>query len=147
MSSLAQSISTSTTGPSNLPDNSLPNNTRCGTLDFMGFKNVGKEIVEEVPYGLYVWVTEEDWVVQDDDGNVMNVFAIKGDRAAMDAIRQAAVYYGFPDGKPVFWSGRRRIDDEELENQQQRQRWGLEPDPLNYAALVDEVKEKHSNNG
>lgn len=113
----------------------------------MGFKNVGKQVIEEVPYGLYVWETPEGWVVQDDDANVMNVFAMKGDRKAIDALRQAAAYYGFPEGRAVFWSGRRRIDDEELETQVQRQKWGLEPDPLNYAALVDEAKERSLNNG
>lgn len=113
----------------------------------MGFKNVGKEVIEEVPYGLYVWETPEGWVVQDDDANVMNVFAMKGDVRAIDALRQAAAYYGFPEGRPVFWSGRRRIDDEELEHQVQRQKWGLEPDPMNYAALVDEAKERNTNNG
>lgn len=113
----------------------------------MGFTTVNKELIEEVPYGLYVWETDEGWIVQDDDANVMNVFAMKGDRKAMDAIRQAAAHWGYPEGKPVFWSGRRRIDDEELENQLQRQRWGLEPDPMNFAALQDEAKERHSNNG
>ena len=116
-------------------------------MTVMSLKSIGKEVVEEVPYGLYVWVTPDEWVVQDDDGNVMNVFAMKGDRKAMDAIRQAAVYYGFPEGRPVFWSGRRRISDEELEEQAMRQRWGLEPDPMNYAAIKDEIKERHLNNG
>lgn len=113
----------------------------------MGFTSVDKQLIEEVPYGLYVWETEGGWIVQDDDANVMSVFAMKGDRKAIDALRQAAVYYGHPDGKPVFWSGRRQISDEELDMQLQRQKWGLEPDPLNYAALVDEAKERHSNNG
>lgn len=110
----------------------------------MGFKTVNTELVEEVPYGLYVWVCPDEWVVQDDDGNVMNVFAIKGDRKAMDALRQAAAHFGYPEGKPVFWSGRRRINDEELKSQQDRQRWGLEPDPLNYSAIKDEIREKHA---
>lgn len=113
----------------------------------MSLKTVNKEVIEEVPYGLYVWVCPDEWVVQDDDGNVMNVFAMKGDLKAIDALRQAAAYYGFPEGRAVFWSGRRRIDDEELEHQVQRQRWGLEPDPLNYAALVDEAKERNMTNG
>lgn len=112
----------------------------------MGFSNVGKQLVEEVPYGMYVWVTDidgDEWVVQDDDANVMNVFAIKGDRRAIDAITQAARYYGFPQGKAVFWSGRRRIDDEELDYQQQRERFGLEPDPLNVPALEAEARQRH----
>lgn len=111
----------------------------------MSFKTTNTELVEEVPYGLYVWECPDGWIVQDDDANVMNVFAVKGDRKAMDALRQAAAYYGFPEGRPVFWSGRRRIDDEELDHQLQRQKWGLEPDPLNYAGLVDAERERSAN--
>lgn len=111
----------------------------------MSFKTTNTELVEEVPYGLYVWECPDGWIVQDDDANVMNVFAIKGDRKAMDALRQAASHYGFPEGRPVFWSGRRRIDDEELDHQLTRQKWGLEPDPMNYAALVDAEKERKAN--
>lgn len=111
----------------------------------MAFKNVGKEIVEEVPYGMYVWQTPDGWVVQDDDANVMNVFCMKGDRKATDALRQAAAHFGFPEGKPLWWGGKRRITAEELEEQLMREKWGLEPDPLNYAGLVDAAKERKAN--
>lgn len=114
----------------------------------MSFKNVGKQLIEEVSYGMYVWVTErdgEEWVVQDDDANVMNVFAIKNDREAIRAITEAARYYGFPEGRAVFWSGRRRIDDEELEYQKARQRFGLEPDPLNVPAMGMQDQERKNN--
>lgn len=111
----------------------------------MSFKNTGKQLIEEVPYGMYVWETTRDgetWIVQDDDANVMNVFAMKGDREAIRAITEAAAYYGFPHGRAVFWSGRRRITDEELDEQLLRQQWGLEPDPQNYPALVAQAKEQ-----
>jgi hypothetical protein len=113
----------------------------------MSFTNVGKQLIEEVPYGLYVWMTPDGWIVQDDDANVMNVFAIKGDRKAIDAITQAARYYGFPEGTAVFWSNKRRIDDEELEHQQARMKFGLEPDPLNVPALDAQAKERLNHNG
>lgn len=109
----------------------------------MSMKNVGKQLVEEVPYGLYVWVTPDGWVVQDDDANVMNVFAIKGDREAIRAITEAARYYGYPEGRAVFWSNKRRIDDEELAHQQARMKFGLEPDPINVPALDAAAKEKY----
>jgi hypothetical protein len=112
----------------------------------MSFKNVGKQLIEEVPYGMYVWSTirdGEEWIVQDDDANVMNVFCMKGDRKALDAIAQAAKYYGFPEGHAVWWSGRRRINDEELEEQLLRQKFGLEPDPQNIPALTMQAREQH----
>jgi hypothetical protein len=111
----------------------------------MTFKTTGKQIVEEVPYGMYVWETTKDgetWIVQDDDENVMNVFCMKGDRRAIDAITQAAKYYGFPEGRAIWLSGKRRIDDEELEYQMAREAFGLEPDPHNVAALMDEARGK-----
>ena len=109
----------------------------------MSFKNVGKQLIEEVPYGMYVWEAKlpdgTSWIVQDDDANVI---AIKNDREAIRAITEAARYHGFPEGRAIFWSGRRRIDDEELEHQLLRQKFGLEPDPQNYPALIAQAKEK-----
>jgi len=106
----------------------------------MKLTTTNKDAVEEYPYGMYVWVTPDGWVVQDDDCNVMNVFCMKGDRRAIDAIRQAAAYWGFPEGKPVWWSGRRRIDDEEFEHQISREQMGLVPDPFDFAAIKEEEK-------
>jgi len=110
-----------------------------------GLKSLGKQVVEEVPYGMYVWQTPDGEVLGDGDGNVMNVFCMKGDRKAIDALTQAARHYGFAEGKPVWWSGKRRVTDEELEEQELRAKFGLEPDPLNYAAIKDEAKERHAN--
>lgn len=108
----------------------------------MGLKSVGKRVVEEVPYGMYVWLLPNGEVVQDEDGNVMNVFCMKNDMKAIAALTEAARGYGFPDGQPVWWAGKRRITDEELEEQLMREKWGLEPDPLNYASIMDSIKEK-----
>jgi hypothetical protein len=96
-------------------------------------KTTGRRAVEEVPYG-------ETQVLGDGDGNVMNVFCMKGDKRAIRALADAARSYGYPDGKPVWWSGKRRINDEELQEQQMREKLGLNPDPMDYAALMDELK-------
>jgi hypothetical protein len=106
-------------------------------------KTTGRRAVEEVPYGMYVWEIEldgETQVLGDGDGNVMNVFCMKGDKRAIRALADAARSYGYPDGKPVWWSGKRRINDEELQEQQMREKLGLNPDPMDYAALMDELK-------
>lgn len=97
-------------------------------------------MVEEVPYGMYVWETLDGEVLGDDDGNIMNVFCIKGDRKAIAAITDAAKYYGFSEGRPVWWSGKRPISDEELAEQELRERMGLVPDPLDYGAIRDEAR-------
>lgn len=106
----------------------------------MSFSTVGKRIVEEVPYGLYVWQTPDGEVLGDDDGNIMSVYCLKGDRKAIDAITQAARYYGHPEGQPVWWTGKRQISDEEYEEQRQREMLGLIPDPWDLGALRDEAR-------
>lgn len=113
-----------------------------------GFKRTGRRFVEEVPYGMYVWEIEEDGetkILGDGDGNIMNVFCMKGDRKALDAITQAARHYGYPDGKAVWWSGKRPISDEEYEEQLARERMGLTPDPFDYAAIKDEERALRQN--
>ena len=104
-----------------------------------GFRSTGRSIVDDGPgYGMYVWENPDGEIFGDDEGNVMNVFCMKGDREAIKVLAQAAKYYGAGEGKPVWWPGKRRIDDEELEYQQMRERMGLEPDPLNYGAIKEE---------
>lgn len=112
-------------------------------MDNNGFSTTGRQKVEEVPYGMYVWVNPDGDVFGDEDGNVMNVFCMKGDRAAIDQLTKAAKYYGAGEGKPVWWSGLRPISDDELAEQEMRQRLGLIPDPMDIAALRDEQAAKH----
>lgn len=106
----------------------------------MELKTNNRQVVEEVPYGMYVWETEDGEVLGDGDGNIMNVFCMKGDRTAIAAITDAARHYGYPDGKAVWWTGKRPITDEELQEQEMREKLGLEPDPLNYGAIRDEAR-------
>jgi hypothetical protein len=112
----------------------------------MSLKTVGKSLVEEVPYGMYVWECVDGEVAGDGDGNVMNVFCMKGDRRAIDAITQAAKHYGiYEGGKAVWKSGVRRITDEQLEEQEARGRMGLVPDPLDYGAIKDAERARYNN--
>jgi hypothetical protein len=103
----------------------------------MNLDTTGKNIVEEVPYGMYVWECPDGEILGDDDGNIMNVFCMKGDRRAIEALTAAAKHYGFEAGKVVWWSGKRRITDEQLEEQEARARMGLVPDPLDFGAIKD----------
>lgn len=108
----------------------------------LNLKSTNRQQVEEVPYGMYVWVNPDGEVFADDDNNVMNVFCMKGDRRAIEALTEAARHYGAGPGQPVWWSGKRRITDEELQEQMMREKLGLEPDPLNPAAIRDEMRAK-----
>lgn len=103
-------------------------------------KTTNKQIVEEVPWGIYVWELPNGEWLGDSDGNVMQVFCMKNDRAAVNAITDAARHYGYPEGKAVWLSGHRPVTDEEYEEQVMRERLGLVPDPLDYAALRDKER-------
>jgi len=109
-------------------------------------KTTGMREVEEVPWGMYVWELSDGVWAGDDDGNVMNVFCMKNDHAAIKALKQAAKDYGFGEGKPVWLSGHRPVNDEEFEEQLMRERMGLIPDPLDYAAIKDQEKWLKRNN-
>lgn len=109
-------------------------------------KTTGLSEVEEVPWGMYVWELEDGSWAGDGDGNVMNVFCMKGDQAAIKAMKEAARNYGFGEGKCVWLSGHRPVNDEEYEEQLMRERLGLIPDPLDYAAIKDQERWRRRNN-
>lgn len=100
----------------------------------MGFKEV-----EEDAYGLYIWMTNDGRRVADENGNTMNIPSKKGDLNNIKKLRDAARYYGVPDGKPVFLSSRRRVTQSEWEYQQERLRAGLIPDPLDFHAMKEQA--------
>jgi hypothetical protein len=87
------------------------------------------QIVNETNRGIYVWqLPNGDFLAE--GLNILSIDAIKGDIQAMAAISRAAKHYGYPDGRPVFQEGYRKISDEEFEMQYERMINGLTPDPL-----------------
>ena len=95
---------------------------------------------EESTLGIYVWEMPDGRWVGDDDGNFLSITSKKNNKSRIDLLADAVVGYGVTDGQPKFLSGRRKIDDEEFEYQQQRLKWGLTPDPLDIGAYKDEMK-------
>lgn len=89
---------------------------------------------------MYVWQTPDGEYLGDDEGRFMHVFCEEGNRAAINALADAAKYYGAPEGRAIYWSGKRPISDEEYEHQIQRQAAGLVPDPLDIGAIKDEME-------
>jgi hypothetical protein len=96
-------------------------------------------VVEESPYGLYVWLTKDGSIVTDDDGNYLNIEAMKGDERKIEILKNAARDLGVEEGKSQFLSGYRRVTEEEYEYQRQRLEWGLIPDELDIAAFKEEA--------
>jgi len=99
-------------------------------------KNKIKEI-EETIYGVYVWEMPDGRWVGDDDGHYMLIPSVKGDIVKVQALRNAAKSYGVTEGKPKFLAGRRKVTDEEYEEQRQRLNAGLTPDPWDIGEAID----------
>jgi hypothetical protein len=98
------------------------------------------EIVEDTILGIYVWETHDGRWVGDDEGNFLSIASKKGNKANIDALTRVVRSYGIDHGKPLFLAGRRKIDDEEYEYQQQRLNLGLVPDPFDIGNYKDEMK-------
>jgi hypothetical protein len=105
----------------------------------MDIKKINQSVVEETILGLYVWEIDGKWV-GDDDGNYLSITSKKGNRERIEMLRKAVSYYGVNKGEPKFLAGRRKIDDEEFQYQQQRLNWGLVPDPLDIGEYKDQIR-------
>jgi hypothetical protein len=95
--------------------------------------------VEETDYGLYLWEMPDGSLVADDQKNFLNIPAKKNDREKIKLLVDTVKSFGIHEGRAVFWSGHRRVTDEEYEYQKQRMEWGLIPDELDYGAARDEL--------
>lgn len=95
---------------------------------------------EESTLGIYVWEMPDGRWIGDDDGNYLSITSKKDNRSRINALADAVRSYGINEGQPKFLSGRRKIDDEEFEYQNQRLKWGLVPDPLDIGNYKDEMK-------
>jgi hypothetical protein len=98
--------------------------------------------IEEVTYGIYVWQMPDGSVVVDEEGNYLNVAAMKGDIRRINNLKKAAKELGLEDGQPLWFSGHRRVTDEEYLEQKQRLEWGLIPDELDVPAIKEDLQEK-----
>jgi hypothetical protein len=104
----------------------------------MKLNTTRKQIVEEVPYGVYVWQMPDGKWIGDDEGNFLSIAAMKGDSKKIQQLKDTVASYGITDGKPFYLSGHRKVTDEEFENQKRRLEFGLVPDELDVPALREE---------
>lgn len=116
----------------------------------MKLTTTNKQVVEEVPWGTYVFKLKTGEYLGDGEERLLCIFAFKGDSSRIqqlvDAVRKLG--YGPNDGNIEYWSGQRPISDEEFEEQMNRQKLGLVPDPLDYGAIMDEMKSaRHHDRG
>lgn len=107
----------------------------------MDFKRTSVKVNdEETTLGIYVWEMPDGRWIGDDDGNFLSITSKKGNRQRIELLAKAVRSYGIDEGQPKFLSGRRKIDDEEYEYQQQRLKWGLTPDPLDIGVYKEEMR-------
>jgi hypothetical protein len=108
-------------------------------------KNFRMRKVDESSFGLYVWKLPTGEILGDEDGNILNVPSEQYNLGRIKILRDAATHYGYPEGEPLFMSGRRRVTDEEEEEQIERMKEGKTPDIYDAPALLDELaaKEQH----
>lgn len=113
-------------------------------MDFSGAVDLGKKtrtsVVEETNIGIYVWEMPDGSIVQDEDGNIMNIPGKKGDRKRMLMLEAAAKAHGIYEGAPLFYPGHRRITEEEYQQQRERLQLGLVPDPEDAYSQLDEIR-------
>lgn len=106
----------------------------------MDILNQKSQIIEETTLGIYVWEMPDGRWIGDDEGNYLSITSMKGNKSKIDALAREVRSYGIEEGSPLFLSGRRKIDDEEFEEQKQRLKWGLTPDPLDIGVYKDSLR-------
>ena len=109
----------------------------------MKLNTTGISRVEDkrIPYGVFVFRCEDGEYLGDGDGNIMQRFGLFTDaKIHARIVVEAARHYGFRKGKVEFWRGQRPVTDEEYEEQMERAKWGLTPDPFDMSAVLDELE-------
>lgn len=98
------------------------------------------EVKPDLEYGLYVWILPTGKPFKDNDGNYLNIPALRGDIKKLAELRQAAIYYGQPEGTAKFLPGGMRATDEEYSEQVDRLKEGYIPSMNDIGAVVDAKK-------
>lgn len=106
----------------------------------MKIESKGRQEIQEVPWGVYLWRMPDGSFVGDGEGHFLMIASTRGDNDRMKALAEAARECGVDEGTPCFFQGNRIVSDEEYEHQKARMKLGLVPDPLDVAAIEEERK-------
>jgi hypothetical protein len=99
-------------------------------------KGTGQRAMFGYEWGLYFWQLPDGHLLNDGNGNMLNIPSVKGDIGQMAKLRAAAASYGYPDGQPWFYAGANRATDEEYEEQVDRLKSGLIPSMNDLGAVA-----------
>lgn len=99
---------------------------------------MGMKIVDEPNYGVYLWKCANGQYAGDGEGYML-IQSMRGDLAKVAALEKAARAYDcYEGGHAEFRPGVRPVSSEEAEEQLNRLKWGLVPDPLDIQAMKEE---------
>lgn len=90
-------------------------------------KKLVNAVESKAEYGIYVWILPNGEPFMDDRGNTLNVPSKKYDISKMNALAEAAKYWGKPDGQAKFMPGVGRATDDQAREDIERMSEGLTP--------------------
>ena len=111
----------------------------CRVSNTRKVKSKVTQVKPNASWGLYMWRLPNGKLFKDNDGNYLNIPAIRGDLEKIVILRQAAAYYGQPNGSPHFEPGVQRATEEEYREQNDRLAHG-ETLTNDIGLMVDEKK-------
>jgi hypothetical protein len=96
------------------------------------------QVIEEnfSNFGTYVWHKPNGKAFTDGQGNALSIESMRDDPSRLAELKQAARYYGQPDGKAIFYPNMRKISDEAHSEQVDRMKQGLIPNMNDLGAVI-----------
>lgn len=90
-------------------------------------KNLRVKKVKQSDVGTYVWKLPNGNILANEDGEILNCPAVRGDIGQQIAIAKAARHYGYPEGEAVFEEVHRCTEAEYWEQMDQLVNQGISP--------------------
>jgi hypothetical protein len=96
------------------------------------------QVIEEnfSNFGTYVWHKPNGKAFTDGEGNALSIESMRDDQSRIQELRDAAKYYGQPEGSEKFYPNMRKISDEEHSEQIDRMGQGLIPNMNDLGAVI-----------
>jgi hypothetical protein len=96
------------------------------------------QVIEEKfsNFGTYVWIKPNGKPFTDGNGNALSIEGMRDDKLKIKELSDAAIHYGQPEGRAVFYPNMRKISDEEHSEQVDRMSQGLIPSMNDLGAVI-----------
>ena len=96
------------------------------------------QVIEEnfSNFGTYVWHKPNGKAFTDGEGNALSIESMRDDPSRIQELKDAAKYWGQPEGKAIFYPNMRKISEEVHSEQVDRMAQGLLPNMNDLGALI-----------